>query len=169
MAYEFSPDQDVAGPSVSDGDGGRVIEFAIGFDTESDLIVLMAVMLTRTDRIDTLELHFGIRTRIGDGPASAPDYSKEAADSYIPKEGRTSILDLIRQCVMRVVADISPSHIVMETYYGHLPPKALAKYAPIGAAVIVCGYKVADQWRDPQSGINYWVFSRTAGTQDTKA
>jgi hypothetical protein len=110
MAYEFSPDTLIARP-VPDGDGGQVIEFALGYDGDSDLIVLMAVMLTRTDRDDTLEFHFGIRTRIGSGPASEPDYSKEAVDQYIPKKDRFSIKSLIRECTRRIIWSARPEYI----------------------------------------------------------
>jgi hypothetical protein len=166
MAYEFTPTQSIVGGSFSDGDGGQVIEFALGYDPETDLIVLMAVMLTRTDRDDALELHFGIRLRIGDGPADAPDYSKEATDKYIPKESRTIIKGLIRACIIRVIPNAQPKYIVMETYYPNLEPKALRKYEAICGAVGICGYNVTDEWRDENDGKNYWIFSRKDETID---
>jgi hypothetical protein len=146
--------------STSDGDGGQVVEFALGYDPDSDLIVLMAVMLTRTERGDTLELHFGIRTRISDGPASPPDYSKEGTDQYIPRLSRQIIRDLIRACVIRVVTGARSEYIVMETFYPNLPVKALQKYAAICGAIQICGYKLIDEFRDEISGINYWTFGK---------
>jgi hypothetical protein len=120
----------------------------------------MAVMLTCTERDDTLELHFGIRTRISDGPASPPDYSKEGADLYIPKLSRQIVRDLIRACVIHVVPDADPKYIVMETFYPNLPDRALQKYAAICGAIQICGYELIEEFRDETSGINYWAFSR---------
>lgn len=159
MAYEFSPDQDIDAP-ISDGEGGQVIEFAVGFDTEVDLIVLMAVMLTVTDQNDALELHFGIRSRLNDSPATEPDYSKECVEQYIPKFGRDLIKGLIIHCVEKLVLTARPEYILMETYYANLEPKALAKYAPVCGAVIVSGYTVDDNWREEKDGKDYWVFRK---------
>jgi hypothetical protein len=159
MAYEFSPDKDV-GPPTSDGEGGQVIEFALGFNPDEDLIVLMAVLLTATDRADALELHFGIRTRINDGTASEPDYTKESVQRYIPKESRNLVTGLIRECVEKIVRASAPEFILMETFYPNLEPVALAKYAPVCEAVITGGYKVADSWRDQSNGKNYWIFRK---------
>jgi hypothetical protein len=125
MAYQFSPAAMVGRP-VSDGTGGQVIEFALGYDPDTDLIVLMAVMLTATDRDDTLELHFGIRTRIAEGDASPPDYTKESIDTYIPKTSRTIVRDLIRRCIVRIVPEASPKYII----HGNLLSKSRAKGTP---------------------------------------
>lgn len=159
MAYEFSPDQDVEAP-VSDGQGGQVIEFALGFDDELNLIVLMAVMLTATDRPGVLELHFGIRTRINNGRSGEPDYSRETVQRYIPKDSRNLIAGLIRESVQKIVTAGAPEHIIMETFYPNLEPVALAKYAPVCGAVIMSGYRIGDSWRDENDGKNYWIFTR---------
>jgi len=158
MAYEFSPDQEVDAPK-SDDEGGQVIEFALGFDPDTDLIVVMAVLLTATDRPDTLELHFGLRARLADGPATEPDYSKERVAQYIPKTGRDLVKDLIIQAVKKLVLAARPQYILMETYYAHLEARALEKYEPVCGAVIVAGYRIADHWRD-ENGKDYWIFNR---------
>jgi hypothetical protein len=157
VAYEFSPDHGVDSP-VADGEGGRVIEFAIGFDASADLIILMAVLLTATDRDDALELHFGIRARRNDGPATEPDYSKECVEQYIPRFGRDLIRRLIIESVEKLVVVARPEFIVMETYYANLEPKALAKYAPVCGAVTASGYLIC--WRDENDGKNYWIFKK---------
>lgn len=158
MAYEFSPDQDVDVPK-SDSEGGQVIEFALGFDPETDLIVVMAVLLTGTDRPDTLELHFGLRARLADGSATGPDYSKECVAQYIPKVGRDLVKGLIIEAVKKLVLAAGPEYILMETYYAHLEARALEKYEPVCGAVIVSGYRIVDHWRE-ENGKDYWIFNR---------
>ena len=159
MTYEFDPEYRFDEP-VSDGAKGEVIEFALGFDPDTDLVVLMSVMLVATDKRETMEFCFGIRTRIGDGPASEPDYSKETVDRYIPKIARPIIKETIRRCIARLVPSSMPENIIMETYYPDLEPKALEKYQPICRAIVSCGYVIDDEFRDPDSGIDFWLFGR---------
>lgn len=161
MAYVFSPDHDIGAP-VSDGEGGYVIEFALGYIPEEDLIVLEAVMLTATGQPNILELHFGIRYRIGDSPASPPDYSKDAVDLYIPKASRAIITDLVRKSTARIVPAARPKSIVMETFYANLEPKALHKYDAICGAIGMCGYVLEQEFRG-EDGKNYWIFAREGG------
>lgn len=122
--------------------------------------MLMAVLLTATEQNEALELHFGIRTRISDSPATELDYSKECVEQYIPKFGRDLIKELIVQCVRKLVLAAAPEYILMETYYANLEAKVLAKYAPVCGAVIVSGYTVDDNWRDEKDGKDYWIFRK---------
>jgi hypothetical protein len=123
---------------------------------------LMAVMLTATDRDDTLEFSFGIRTRVGDGPASPPDFGKEAVDRYIPKDSRPKIKDLIGLSAIWIATAALPNNIVMETFYPSLDAKALRKYEIVIRAFEICGYKLVDQFRDSSDDKDYWSFSRLA-------
>lgn len=168
MPYEFDLQVELNDP-VSDGEGGYVFEFALGFDVEIDLIVVMAVMLTATDRPDALELHFGITKRQGMEPPSAPDYTREAADAFIPKEHRARVLDMIRRGVAAVVGRSQPDYILMETYYGNLPPKAVVKYYPICERLIESGYILEQAWRESASGKDYWVFRRFDASSDVES
>lgn len=158
MSYRFWPDPYVE-PALADGAGGYVIEFRLGYDIDADLTVLMAVMLTSTDDPDALEFHFGVRTRIGGGPADGPDYSKECVDKYIPKSARTIIKHMILEAIVGLVPKARPRNIVMETFYPNLEPRALEKYKPICETIKMVGYEVADAFRDETSGINYWLFT----------
>jgi hypothetical protein len=160
MAYEFGL-QETEGP-FAENDGSHVVEFILGFDAEADTIVVMSVMLVPTDREDTLELCFGIRTKVGAdiSGVSPPDYSKEGSDKYIPKERKSEILVRVAEAVESVVAGTRPRYITMETFYANLPPAALEKYAVIGARIIANGYIIADSFRDQDSGINYWLFEK---------
>jgi hypothetical protein len=87
---------------------------------------------------------------------SEPDYGKEGAEKYIPRERRADVLAKTMDSVSSVVSAAMPSLIAMETFYPNLPPEALKKYSLIGASVIVCGYVLEDSFRDDASRINYW-------------
>jgi hypothetical protein len=98
MAYEFDL-QEIEGP-IEEADGSKIVEFILGFDADLDTIVVMSVMMVPTDRTDTLELCFGIRTKdygriILDGAISPPDYSREGSQKYIPTEYKLEILPRI--------------------------------------------------------------------------
>jgi hypothetical protein len=157
--FQLDPWARVSRP-MSDGDGGYAIEFALGFDPEEDLIILMAVMLSRTQLSNTLEFHFGIRTRTTDGAISPPDYSKQIVDKYIPRDNRSQVKEYIGLCAWHLVLVASPRYIIMETFYPNLEQKALQKYLPIVERIEELGYAVTDQFRDETSGVNYWFFSR---------
>jgi|GEM_PF-5995142 len=167
MAYEFDLDRVLSGP-IDTADGARVVEFILGFDVQNDIvhkdiIVVMSVLLAPTDREDTLELCFGIRLKTEDETtlyASDLDYSVESAVKYIPRRYKDQVLMLICEAVMMLVSIMSPNNIIMETFYSNLPPKALKKYDIIGAKIISCGYMVGDQFRNPEDGINYWLFEK---------
>jgi hypothetical protein len=158
MSYEFEL-HELEGP-FTDAEGSRIVEFILGFDAEADAVVVMSVMLVPTDRTDTLELCFGIRTKNEEGNVSPPNYSKEGRDKYVPKASRATVLASVKAAITAVVSDAAPDYIVMETFYGNLPTEALKKYDVIGASVIVCGYLVADSFRADDTGINYWIFKR---------
>jgi hypothetical protein len=47
----------------------------------------------------------------------------------------------------------------METFYSHLPAKAMIKYEAICDAVVLGGYEILDQFRN-DDGIDYWSFGK---------
>jgi hypothetical protein len=167
MAYDFALENFLEGP-INASDDSRVVEFILGFDVQNDviqkdIIVVMSVLLAPTDREDTLELCFGIRLKTEDETtlyASDLDYSVEGATKYIPSAYKDQVLMLICEAVTLLVSTTMPSYITMETFYANLPPKALKKYDIIGAKIVVCGYMVGDQFRNPDDGINYWLFEK---------
>jgi hypothetical protein len=160
MAYEFDLG-DPEGP-YTDSEGSQIVEFVLGVDPETDTVVVMSVILFPTKQEDTLELCFGIRTKTGPdlSRVSEPDYGKEGAEKYIPRDKRAAVLARIKQSISSVVSAKMPSLIAMETFYPDLPPQALKKYDGIVASVIVCGYVVEDSFRYEASGINYWLFKK---------
>lgn len=158
MAYEFQIDE-LEGP-YTDEEGSQIVEFILGFDVEQDSIVVMAVILFPTTDPNALELCFGIRTKTASGEVSGPDYGREGADLYIPREYRAQVLAKVRESIALVVAAALPASIVMETFYPALPPQALQKYDGVAAAVIGCGYRLEDSFRDTENGINYWLFGK---------
>ncbi len=158
MAYEFEL-HELEGP-FTDAEGSKIVEFILGFDAEASVVVVMSVMLVPTEQADTLELCFGIRRKDDAGNVNRPDYSKEGSATYIPKGSKNDVLESISRAVSTVVSDTMPEQIIMETFYANLPPEALTKYSVIGAKIIVCGYIVEEDFRDPDSGINYWLFKK---------
>ncbi len=66
---------------------------------------------------------------------------------------------LICAAISRLVAEVMPEQITMETYYANLPSEALKKYDVIGAKIIAAGYVVGDAFRH-NDGVNYWLFKK---------
>ena len=94
MAYEFDIETD-PDPPFTDNLGIEFVEFALGYDLDRDIAVVMSVMLVPID--EAHDLRFGIREKslVSDWKVSAPDYSKEAVDSYIPKVWRAFVANQI--------------------------------------------------------------------------
>jgi len=159
MAYEFDIETD-PDPPFTDNLGTEIVEFALGYDLDRDVVVLMSVMLVPVD--EAHDLRFGIREKslVSDWKISAPDYTKESTDRYIPKEWRTFVIIQIMRAVRKLIDEAQPDAITMETYYSKLPEKALKKYATLSAAVHSCGYKTVDSFRDEASQKDYWLFGK---------
>jgi hypothetical protein len=84
MAYEFDIETDPDDP-FTDAMGLEIVEFALGYDLDRDIVVVMSVMLVPID--EAHDLRFGIREKglVKDWKVTAPDYSQEAVNTYIPK------------------------------------------------------------------------------------
>jgi hypothetical protein len=161
MAFVFDIEVDPDLP-FTDALGVEIAEFALGYDLDADIAVLMSVMLVPVDDPKAHDLRFGIREQnlVHEWKVSAPDYTKEAVDNYIPKEWRTFVGIQIRRAVVELVRNIKPENITMETYYSGLEQKALKKYELISSAVHACGYTTADQFRDENSQKDHWLFTK---------
>jgi hypothetical protein len=159
MAYEFDVETD-PDPPFTDNLGVEIVEFALGYDLDRDIAAVMSVMLVPID--EAHDLRFGIREKslVSDWKVSAPDYSKEAVDDYIPKVWRAFVAYQIGRAVRKLVDLIQPENITMETYYAGLEEKALRKYETISNAVHSCGYETKDQFRDETSKKDYWLFTK---------
>ena len=164
MAFEFELEDDFEGPLIED-DGTWLIDIALGYDTEDDLAVVMSVMLVPGDAYlegqasNVFDLQFGIRRKWPDR-TSAPDFDKQAGRQFIPPERNAEVLMAIRRAVMWLVDAVRPTDLTMETYHADLDPKALKKYELICAGLVEVGYEVADAFREPSNGINYWYLRR---------
>lgn len=117
MAYEFDLEVDPDEP-FTDNLGTEIVEFALGYDTDADLVVVMSVMLVSVDDPKAHDLRFGIREKSAtqDWKVSAPDYTKEGVDKYVPREWRTFVLMRIRSAIQALVTKVKPDSITMETY-----------------------------------------------------
>ena len=161
MAYEFDIEVD-PDPPFTDNLGLEIVEFALGYDVDADLVVVMSVMLVPVHDPEAHDLRFGIRenSRSKEWRVGGLDYTKESVDKYIPKEWRAFVLMQVRRAVRTLVDKVKPHNITMETYYAGLEQKALQKYALICTAVYGCGYILGDQFRDEESQKNYWLFTK---------
>lgn len=161
MAYEFDIEVD-PDPPFTDNLSLEIVEFALGYDLDADLVVVMSVMLVPVHDPEAHDLRFGIRENSlsKDWRVGGLDYTKESVDKYIPKEWRAFVLTQVGRAVRTLVDKVKPDNITMETYYAGLEQKALQKYTFIGAAVCGCGYLLGDQFRDNGSQKDYWLFTK---------
>jgi hypothetical protein len=145
----------------------EIVEFALGYDVDAEIVVLMSVMLVPggsyldDDLDDVYDLRFGIRERDAkhEWKVSPPDYSQEGTDKYIPKERRKAVADLLCKALGVLTKHSKAKHLTMETFYDKLPDKALKKYKQICNFLKGCGFELSDEFRDPDSGKNYWFLS----------
>jgi hypothetical protein len=161
MSYEFDVEVD-PDPPFTDNLGLEIVEFALGYDVDADLIVVMSVMLVPVYDPEAHDLRFGIRENSlsKEWKVGGLDYTKECVDTYIPKEWRAFVLTQVGRAVRTLVNQVKPDNITMETYYAGLEQKALQKYAPICSAVYGCGYLLGDRFRDDESKKDYWLFTK---------
>jgi hypothetical protein len=161
MAYEVDIQTDPE-PAFSDAMNVEIVEFALGYDVDADLAILMSVMLVPVYDPEAHNLRFGIREKVlsSDWRISAPDYTKEAVDRYIPRQWRAFVKLQIRRAVVELTSKITPENITMETYYSNLEQKALEKYETIVSGVHSCGYITAGRFRDEDNQKDYWLFTK---------
>jgi hypothetical protein len=159
MAYEFDLEADPE-PPFTDALGTEIVEFALGFDLDKDVVIVMSVMLVPID--EAYDLRFGIREKslTSDWKVSAPDYTKECVDSYVPKDRRFLVAHQLHSAVITLLGNINPGNVTMETYYSELEPRAMRKYQEICEIMNLCGYETAEQFRDGTSLKDYWLFQK---------
>jgi len=167
MAYIFELDTELPAAPFVDVWDTEIVEFALGYDIDAEKVVIMSVMLVPggsylDDELEGIfDLRFGIRERDGKHQwnVSAPDYTRECADKYIPKEHRESVTDLLCEAVGVLTDHSAAKYLTMETFYANLPDKALKKYKEICNFLKGCGFELKDEFRDKESGKNYWFLS----------
>ncbi len=160
MAYIFELEKDFDEPYVA-ADGSCIIDFALGYDPDSSLIVLMSVMLIR-DESGAFEFCFGIRTRSGVDASnvSPPDYSSATGKHYVPRESAEDVLGVVLAAAVSLIGKVKPRNIIMETFHSNLPQKAMRKYVSIEKILDSLSYTLTEKFRDEADGKNYWSFSR---------
>ena len=159
MAYEFDLELEAEAP-FSDALGTEIVEFALGFDVDADIAIVMSVMLVPID--EAHDLRFGIREKslAQDWKVSAPDYSVGAVATYIPMEYRALVTEKVQDAIKALLTLVAPENLTMETYYSKVPDKALKKYENICSAVHDCDYITVDQFRDGTTHKDYWFFRK---------
>ncbi|MET4294751.1 hypothetical protein ABIB06_006584 [Bradyrhizobium sp. LB8.2] len=161
MAFEFDLQVD-PDPPANDAWGVEFVEFALGYDVDAEIVILMSVMLVPDDELEAYDLRFGIREQHlqHNWNVSPPDYTKETVDRYIPKQWRTFVGIKLRQAVRQLVEKVGPQNITMETFYAGLEQKALTKYDLISASVHICGYETSERFRDETTQKDHWLFTK---------
>jgi hypothetical protein len=101
MAYEVDIQTD-PDPAFSDALDVEIVEFALGYDLDANVAIIMSVMLVPVDDPDAHDLRFGIREKNleHDWKVTAPDYTRETVDKYIPKEWRAFVKLQIRRAAI---------------------------------------------------------------------
>jgi hypothetical protein len=167
MAYAFDLETELPDAPFVDGFDVETVEFALGYDVDAEIAVLMSMMLVPgasylDDHLDDVfDLRFGIRERDlkHEWKVSAPDYTRETAVKYIPKEQRKAVTDLLCQSLGVLTKHSGAKHLTMVTFYANLPDKALKKYKEICNFLEGCGFELKEEFRDEDSGKNYWFLS----------
>jgi hypothetical protein len=161
MPYVFELEREFDQEPYIDGQGSRIIDFALGYDFDRFLIVLMSVMLV-PDESGAFELCFGIRTRNAErsSEVSPPDYSVTTARRFVPEAANQDVLATVLAAIIVLVEAVQPETIVMETFHANLPPKAMKKYQRISEVLDKSSYAMTDQFRDELDGKDYWAFGR---------
>jgi hypothetical protein len=161
MPYLFDLENDFDQEPFVDADGSHIIDFALGYDVDHSLIVLMSVMLI-ADPSGAFELCFGIRRRSASNvqDISPPDYSSATARRYVPRSAATDVLELIVIAIIALVRKAKPEHVIMETFHANLPPKAMKKYEVIVSVLEWQSYRLVEQFRNEEDGKDYWSFTR---------
>jgi hypothetical protein len=160
MAYIFELEKDFDEPYVA-ADGSCIIDFALGYGPDSSLIVLMSVMLI-PDESGAFELCFGIRKRNGVDASnvSPPDYSSATGKLYVPPGSAEDVLGVVLAATARLIGQVKPGNVIMETFHSHLPPKAMRKYNSIVETLGSLSYTMTEKFRDEADGKDYWSFRR---------
>jgi hypothetical protein len=158
MAYIFELEQDFDEPYVA-ADGSCIIDFALGYDPDSSLIVLMSVMLI-PDQSGAFELVFGIRKRSGVDASnvSSLDYESATGKLYVPPESAEDVLGVVLAATVGLIGKVKPANVIMETFHSNLPPKAMRKYESIEEVLGSLSYAVTEKFRDVADGKDYWSF-----------
>ena len=161
MPYVFDLERDFEREPHVDTDGTHSIDFALGYDLDQFLVVLMSVMLV-ADESGAYELCFGIRTRSAERPSSVspPDYSFTTATTFVPRDASEEVLATVLAAIRILVEAVRPDDIVMETFHANLPPKAMKKYQLISTLLDELSYTTTERFRDETDSKDYWVFSR---------
>jgi hypothetical protein len=169
MAYIFDLDAEVPAEPFVDPWRTEICEFALGYDVDRNVAIIMSVMLysgTKASHVKgvagVFDLRFGIRERDLDHEwkCTPPDYSKEAADRFIPREHRQEVRERLYAAIEVLLSHSKAKHVTMQSYYCWLQDNALWKYSCICMIIMSLGYSLVDAFRDGTNGKNYWLLSR---------
>jgi len=165
--YIFELDAELADTPFVDWFGTETVEFTLGYDVDREIVVLMSVMLVPgasylDDQLDgVFDLRFGIREggMKHEWNVTAPDYTRECANKYIPRQHRKAVFSVLCEALKLLTKHSHAKHLTMETVYTKVPDKALKKYEEICNFLGGVGFKLEDAFYDDDNGKNYWLLS----------
>lgn len=132
-------------------------------DADYEKLVQMSVALVEdvNDGESPFELVFGIRfTNIETGVISGPFFDHDTARQYVPKDRAAQVMDLIVACVNRLLDEVAPSVVAMETFEANLPAVAMGKYMRICNVMGLNSYAQTEYRRDETDGKDHWLFTK---------
>ena len=167
MAYTFDLDAEVPTVPFVDALRTEIVEFALGYDIERNVAVVMSVMLYPGGTYlrgvaGAFDLRFGVRERDLDHAwkLTPPDYEREANDRFIPAAHRPEVKERLYEAIEVLLAHSKAVHVTMQSYYSWLPEKAMWKYSCISMIIMSLGFTLQEAFRDETTGKNYWLFTR---------
>lgn len=130
LAYTFELDAEVPAVPFVDPWGTVICEFALGYDIERNVATIMSVMFysgAKASHVKSVagvfDLRFGIRERNldHDWKVTPPDYSREAADEFIPRANRREVKERLYDAIEVLLGYSKAKHVTMQSYYPWLP------------------------------------------------
>jgi len=162
MVFRLDIEDDFEHTPFGDAYGSETINIGLGEDTTLRIAVLMSVALLRQEP-GIYELVFGIEERNLDNPDeyTGRSYHFEDSKKYIKAaEDRARVLALVLAAMQNILDACEAKKIMMKTFHGVFPEKAMVKFARIREMMEQNGYETAQDFRHGTTGRHYWLYQK---------